>query len=83
MLPDCKLWTAAAIHFNRCGAGNWKSMLPKTLPVKCDSVDAARQQNSNLDIRHGFLIIVCKTHILGAAGFSLLAAGQKPMNRSQ
>jgi hypothetical protein len=53
-------------------------MSPKILPVKFYSVNAARPPDSNSGICYLFLVIMCKIKILSAAGFSLLAADQKP-----
>jgi hypothetical protein len=58
-------------------------MSPKMHPVKFFSANAALPPDSNLGICYLFLVIVCRIQILSAAGFSLLAAGQKPVTRSQ
>jgi hypothetical protein len=58
-------------------------MSPKMHPAKRYSINAAPPPDSNLGICYLFLVIVCRIQILSAAGFSLLAAGQKQVIRSQ
>jgi hypothetical protein len=49
MPPNSKRWMEAAIRFNRFGAKNSNSMLPKMHPVNFYSVNAGPLRKYNLD----------------------------------